>query len=697
METVVNLLVINLSPNVAEEYVSALRNAGVAVHAHYPDDPNDIGRAISLSSPDLIICSDDESAPLVRDITTQKNTHSCDASLIVIGQGQESHEAAEAAAVAALSDGAQDYVNGASPHKLRLVIQRELEVLNYKRQLAGYREKLEEVESRYRSIVGSSTDSIAYIQDGMHIYTNQAYVNTFGYDEPAELEGLPVMDLVMPESHQALKKFIKNFSRNTNQTNELNVVGRLADGETFDAVMEFSRAQIDGEPCTQILIRCQSSSNHQRELEEQIQLMARLDNLTGLFNRHHFLHALDRTLSDEQAKPGQVLMHLDIDHFRDIREAVGLEAADHMLQQITGVLWEHTSEGDLISRIGDHEFAIFTKEELKGSGKQLAEQVFEGINRLPSIDTGSAPFKLCIGITRVGKRGNNAQELLTQAISASKQSQDSKSGGVTLHNPLKRQGVAEGWAGECIELIQNALQNNGFELHFQPIVSLTGNNDQNYAVLTRLPDGKGDLMTPDKFIPVAEENDLVALIDRWVIRESIRLASQRMKKTGGDSLPHFFMKISIDTLRSPKLIPWIKAQLQQAGVPGKLFTIQLRDTEVVNRMQDSMAFIKSLHALGLRFALDQYGEQQALERLLRNLTVDYLKLNGDLLHESGGEDALKAMCAMAQEHDIQTVVRGVEDANSLAVLWTLGVDYLQGHFLQPPDKNLDYDFSVAAA
>ena len=186
------------------------------------------------------------------------------------------------------------------------------------------------------------------------MYANNVYLEMFGYSDPDEIEGMPIMDMVAPTDHERFKKFLRSsMQKGEDLQGELEVRGMRADGSEFDAVMEFTPASIEGESCTQIIMRGQSD----KELQQQLSHLSKQDLLTGLYNRQYFMETLEAAVATASAE-GQsgALLFIDLDNFDAITESVGIATSDLVLGDVAKLIAEFISEPEICARFGDHSF-----------------------------------------------------------------------------------------------------------------------------------------------------------------------------------------------------------------------------------------------------------------------------------------------------------------------------------------------------
>jgi len=690
----VNLLIVNTSRNAAEEYVSALRNSGMPAHSVCADDAEGIRDMLREQRTDLVLYASEGASVPVADLTMMMREAEADAHLLVLASAQDDDQG-----ISAMREGARGFVDRDNFELIKLVIDREMGDLQRRRQLAEYERRLSEAEERNQALMNTSTDAITYMQDGMHIYANRAYLDLLGFEDNADLEGLSMLDVLSPEDRGKFKKFLKKLARGNGEDAALEVRCHVSDGSSFEASMEFSPARVEGEDCMQVLV---SDQSQEKELEERIQFLSNQDPLTGLYNRHYFVKLLDQLLGDEteqeQDKDDNVaaLMQIEIDRFAEIQEHSSIESSDRLLVEFAALLRKLSCDSDAVARFGDHSFMLMSTARNIEQIEDLAEQICVKTEDAQLGESTGLPATVSIGVSFRGKRACNAQELVSRAVAARNSAREAGGNQSVLHNP---QGTRSGNSEEeikCVGQIRSALKHDHFRMLFQPIASLKNPGEEYYSVLLRMLDETGQTVSPAQFIPVAQENDLAVRIDRWVIENALqRLVEER----GNGKAASLFIELAADTIRSPDLLPWITSLLEDNELPGEKIVFNLGDEGALNWLRETMLFAKGVRALGCRFALDRVGANPDFDKLLKHLPLDFIKIDGNLVQSlatasSGAEQKIRTINQTANGMGIRTIAKSVDDANNLALLWDIGVNYIQGFFIQEPSESLSYEFDL---
>ncbi|HHH45536.1 MAG TPA: EAL domain-containing protein, partial [Thiotrichales bacterium] len=470
--------------------------------------------------------------------------------VIVVGVDND-----EKRVIAAMKAGAADLVSFDLPEHLMLVVEREQRFVRMARAYRHLEESHKETERRCHSLLDSSRDAIAYVHDGMHIYANRSYLEMFGFEDTEEIEGQPIMDLVADEDMPRLKEFLRTYARSPAENGEpatLEVKCVSATRGTFQAVMEFTPASIEGEPCTQIVIRDRAVDP---DLAEKVKYLSKQDMLTGLFNRQYFIEELE--LAVESARTGEsdgMLFFLLPDNFRTVRETVGIGGSDLVLRELAELLRREAGEQAVISRFGDTTFTILVRgmgiEEAEALGERLREAI---AGHLFEIEGRGVSLTASIGITPVNEHVKDAQDAVSRADLACDIASQNGGDRIHLHNPKTDAELGRERDDEWKRLVESALEHDLFRLYYQPIVSLLGDTREQYEVLLRLVRDDGEEVSPNSFFPVAENHGLLPAIDRWVMDHALASLAEH-RGNGHDT--RLFIKVSGTTLDDEEFLPW---------------------------------------------------------------------------------------------------------------------------------------------
>ena len=245
------------------------------------------------------------------------------------------------------------------------------------------------------------------------------------------------------------------------------------------------------------------------------------------------------------------------------------------------------------------------------------------------------------------------------------------------------------------ERIREAVKDNRIKLLFQPVVSLHADPGERYEVLLRLIDKNGEIVAPGDFMPSAERTGMAKALDKWVLLNALKRLAER-RRTHPDSV--FFIKLTAGSLQDATMLPWISERLKELRMPAESLVFELKETTVVSHLKQAREFVKGLKELKCQFALDDFGTGLDPFQLIKQLPADYLKLDSGFMNElpnsRENQDAIKEITDTAHSMNKLVIVQQVADPNALSVLFGIGVNFIQGHFLQEPSEQLNYDFSA---
>jgi len=692
-EHTLQLFIIEESRNDAEALANVLRNAGQASRPTFAEDLEDLSAALDQQLPELMLCAMGLESVSLADVAALLKQRELDVPLIAIAESADEKDVIEA-----MRQGALDLCSYDQPEHLQRVVKREMSQIKTGQSAQNYKLKFRESEKRARMLMESSHDAIAYVHEGMHIFANSSYLEMFGFSDLEEIEGTPILDMVAPEDHDEVKDFLRNISKDGEQEGNLETHGMLPDGKKFDAQMEFAPASIDGEPCTQIIIRNQVGSS--AELEQKLKYLSKQDVLTGLFNRQYFMEELELAVTDAlSGSSNAAVLYIVMDNFKQIKDNLGIGAADMVISDIGNLLHDQAEENDILARFGDHSFAVLRRDcdaqAILALGENLRHVVEEHI---ADVKDQSVTTTCSIGMSIVAESTPSGHEVISRADLACEVARSSGGNRVHLHNPVVDEKIGKERDQQMHALIKDALDHDQFQLLYQPIVSLQGDAGGKYEVLLRMLNDEGEYILPAQFLPIAEQTGQITEIDRWVIQNAIRTLTEQ-RAQGADI--QFFIKISAATLMHGELLKYIGNCMKVTRLPGDALTFEIAEKHAAQHLKHAKVFVKTLRELHCKTALEHFGAGPNSFQLLKHLPVDFLKIDGSFIHnlasDTDNQAMVRSILATANSMNRQCIAEYVQDAHSLAVLWQSGIQFIQGNFLQEPSEALDYDFSSEIA
>lgn len=683
----IRLLILEESLNRAEELIVLLRSAGRATRAHQIESDVDFSAKISEQPWDLILAANEANGFTIQAVISQLQMLDKDIPVIMLADNRDPASITEG-----LKMGAIDVALDDDDERLLLLIQRELKNLETRRQKRNAEVELKETDRRNNLLLDSSTTAIAYVHEGMHIYTNQAYADLFGYEDPDEYAGIPIIDLIAKEDQGKFKTFLKSFDRDETQEAEFGCVDN--EGATILTKLTMSPATYDSEPCTQAIFQPLVDSS---ELEDRIKEISSQDLLTGLFNRQYFIEVLDQAVDNaNQGKQSSIIFYMVIDHFPRIRSEAGISNADLVLGELATVIRDKVPDDHLIARFGDDVFTLL----IEGNDKAAAGELAETIRTTTEEHMFEASGKnyqvtLSIGFSMIAENTSSVEQAISRAYQASDSIEEGNA--IAFYEP-KNPTVGEGGqslsADTLTALISHALDADQFKLNFQPIISLHGEDEEQFEVLLRLPDAEGNALRPAQFMGPAEDAGLLQKIDRWVVFNAIKqLAKQR--EAGGNA--RLFINVSHKILTDEEFLPWMSVSLKASRLASDSIVFQLHESDATSYIKQAAKFTKGLQELHIKSSINHFGCSLHPFKLLKHLTPDIVKLDGSFANEieknEEKREELVEIIRSLQASGVLTAISGVEDPSTLPTLFMTGINYIQGNYISEPLDDLDYDFS----
>jgi diguanylate cyclase (GGDEF)-like protein/PAS domain S-box-containing protein len=722
--SVLPVLVVAPSQNDAETLNSTLRNAGHAVRPIWVASIDDAEKSLKQQKPDLILCSTSVPAAPFADVVRLRDMTLPNVPIIAIADSIKPIIVAEI-----INTGARDVVSMSQVEHMQAVVSREMEVLHLARDFEQASVKLHEYEKRINLVVKESKDALTYVHDGIILSANPAFLELFGHNESGDIEGTPVLELFEGESQGALKEALKVAGKGQNQE-PLAVKGRHADGKPFNTNLEFAQVEVDGEHAIAISIRSDAGAKEAQAKTQQAQELAvkvhakaqekaegfgqqieqlkeqneqltqklaasvqqlttyrNLDLYTGLLNRNRFLEVLGQAMKEPPKGAVRALIIIKPDKFTAVAEKVGVLASDNIIKALSDLIRSTAEKDDQVARFGGTVFmALVVRPKLKDVGEWSDKLRTAASSRI--FQAGGKSTSLTVSISYVemdGSRTTNAEKLLEDAEQAHRTAIQQGGNKVVGWTPPTVDAEGRVTDTEWQRRLTEGLKLNKFILAFQPVASLTGDPTDLHDVLVRLRGDKDEEIPPKDFLPAAERINMMPAIDRWILENSVKMMADRAKQGHKSSL---FVRLSDQSLTDKNLLPWIEKLLSTVtGIePGNLI-FEIPEKSAEKYLTDTSGFAEGVKKLKCGFALEHFGiGHDPMHTLDLIKGVDFLKIDGSisavLATDPKRSDTVKKIVEKAQGLGIKTVAERVEKPETMAVLYTLGIEYIQGNIVQ---------------
>jgi len=427
-----------------------------------------------------------------------------------------------------------------------------------------------------------------------------------------------------------------------------------------------------------------------RGLTRQMSYQATHDALTGLVNRREFERRLQEAMDDAHAEEAtHILCYMDLDRFKAVNDSCGHLAGDNMLREVATLIKDQVRDSDFVGRLGGDEFGTLLVGCPLDKARQIAGDICNAVADYRFVWKDKIfNIGISIGLLEISPASGNLQDTMSAADSACYVAKQRGRGQIHVYSARDEAIARERGDIQWLRQLQDALHEGKFELAVQPIIATAGNDDTGPAleVLIRLPDDRGRFANTAEFLRPAERYQLMPQIDRWVVNASLAaINAGEIKLPGKRSCA---INISGQTLADEGFLEFIVEALDRSGVLPESICFEVNEGAVTSNIQHARRFIEVLHGIGCEFALDDFGSGLGAFSNLRNLPVDYLKIDGsytrNLASDQVNQEMVSAMIKLARTMEFRVVAEQVEEQADFDWLREVGVDFVQGNFVEAP-------------
>lgn len=522
-------------------------------------------------------------------------------------------------------------------------------------------------------------------QSGNILQVNRFAASLAGYKESRLLKGVfsDLFGASFNQHHRSQLKLVAN-GRRRHFKHEARLNSRNKGGREI----EWLHSYLKGEAAdAAVILSVGMDITDRKSAEQRVIWFADHDPLTGLFNRRRFHDEFQNvlTLAERYSQKG-ALVFIDLDHFKYVNDTNGHIAGDCYIKGVADALMHVLRASDIIARVGGDEFAVVVREINAEQAIALAETFNSRLDRLDvaGIEKGYKT-SASIGIALYPDHGNTVSELLANADIAMYQAKERGRGrwhmfsrGEHAREKLEQQMILE-------QKTENALSNDLFTLYYQPIMALPSGDISHYEALLRMKDEDGNVLTPEAFISVAEKTGLILDIDHLVLKKGIASLGRALRKGHDMKLA---LNLSAHSLTDSALLPMLSGLLEVSGIPPNRLIFEITETAALADFPAACTLIESISSMGCKFALDDFGVGFSSFSYLKQLPVDFIKIDGSFIrklqYNEDDQIIVKAITDIARGFGKQTVAEFVEDEETFQLLQEYKVDYVQGYHIGHP-------------
>ncbi len=508
-----------------------------------------------------------------------------------------------------------------------------------------------------------------------------------------------ITDHNMPgfDSSQALKI----ATDSNNDTPVIIVSGNMGEDIAVDAMKSGAMDYIMKDnlsrlvPAVQREVRESESRKARRQAEQTIIHMAYHDALTGLANRNEFEHRLKDAIKVSKLRHIQHgLMYLDLDQFKIINDTCGHVAGDELLRQLSELLTSQIRETDTLARLGGDEFGILLDNCPIETATTIAENILTKINDFVfQWQSKSMDITTSIGLVGINNKSRNVSQVLSSADIACYTAKDLGRNRLHIYKEDDKELLRRHGEMQWVSRIRSAITNNEFELYRQNMMVLSESETINpsFEFLIRLKDGDGEVIPPGAFIPAAERYNLMPDLDRWVINRAFQYLSDNYERIVCSKSPVYaFINLSGASLSDDKFFDYIRDKFKEYDLDKNLVCFEITETAAITNLQRAIEFIRGIKEQGCHFALDDFGSGLSSFTYLKNIPVDFLKIDGsfvrNMTYDEMDEAFVVAINQLGHVANLKTIAEFVENEQTLEMLKKIGVDYAQGYGIHLPES-----------
>lgn len=687
---VINLLVAHDSVDVANRLVNLLRNASYSVNSTFVESAANIPQLLDQQQWNLVLSELESETVPARELLSRIRRLELDIPTIMITSGVD-----HLATVEGLRMGADYVVPLDEDQYFLLAVTASMTNLEHRRKEAYWKKRYLDAESRCDQLIDSSRDAIAVVQEGTYVYVNEFYAQLFGYQGPEGMVLIPVMDGLTEASQSLLKAYLKPLSPDESlEPTTVEIRGTKPDNGDMETTVNISQVQYQGEPALQFLVP-------KELLSHDIQPAQSRDTASPAWSDVQPKKILDEInkaiLKSARTEEQSMVLYIRVDQIHEILHSSGPLYAEQLFTIVLGNIIERNPGTKTMERFADDSIVILLDINSVQQGREIAEKLSRDIaEKTFSIGTESVALSLTICVSAINETVESAQACIQQCQRAIEQGDkglqrmgsdhrlyvfENKG-----HNRIKSEK-------QVIEFGRLLLEKRLIGIAFQPITALQGDTAEFYEVLMRPKVEEYPESVPEDFIARVFKTPVASEIDRWVILETVKVLAEKLRQRPQTKL---FINLSATTIQDTGFTAWLKVALQASNVSPTHLVFQLREIDVGRYIDQSARLIQQLAQLQGRTALTHFGLAINPLLILDKLAVNFVKIDTVIIEAARKGDAEKAvmghLLSSLKELSPQVIVPFVENPTIIPTLWQHKVDYIQGHYIQPPAAEMNYDF-----
>lgn len=651
---IIHLLIAHEEPSEANKIKNIFKNSGWIVNAHRITSVEDLDESLGNQTWNILLAFGHSKLYLPAVIGNAIKNNDAQLRAIYLDNEYSSTNALQI-----FRCGFCDYLTLSEHDRLLYVASREIQSQEDHRTAVAAQSVMAETNARSQLLMDSTADAVAYVIDGMIVHSNNAFTTELDFDSPDQLDCLPFIDLVSVDDHKRLKPLLRKYQFGKQEESNITINVVKANSETIQKELLLAMASFEGEACTQIILRASNDNQSTHSADFDLDMIQSLEGKGSLFFASITSNAVQR-------------------------KKLGLHNHLCLIKEIGGLLRDFIPAEAKVFDYLKESWIVVIPEDHKHEATELAAELCSRVNSA-TIGDGEQCItpSIAVGISKYGVAGITIENALDQAFKASAEKQmDGKSGYKVFAPKIDN---AEG-----AEALKSALELNRLRIKYQPIIALQNQSKHTYEALLYIENDAGSDDIADELIASLGIEKTNAELDRWLISEIINTLLASDNKNIQLNIPLTASAIMDDSFYS-----WLAENLNSNNIEKSSFSFSMTASDATDYENNALSLIKQLKEAGHLVCITNVNTDYM--DLIKKLLPDTLKLAAHLTEKMSGEEAepelIKNMIKFASENNATCIADGVNSAGDLAQLWQTGIGFVQGHYLQSPQDNMDYDFS----
>jgi diguanylate cyclase (GGDEF)-like protein len=655
---------------------STLRDAGHAAHCHWISHPHNLDDILAKEHVELLILNCDHYPDTISIVIKQKDRFNPEIPVIAMQQ-----DADESSIEQAMQHGACDLVSIGLRSRLQAVVSRELRALRVERALYSTIQSATEYKRQLKDHMATSTSPIALAQEGIVTDLNAAWLQQFKLQSKDELVGMPLMDCFEQSCHAALKGALIATVAGKWKRDEKLITRSSVEGEQDELQLEFARVDLEDGPGVQVRIAPQV-----KVAEEPTKLVhdaLKRDPTTLLFHRAQFLQRINKRLRKKPSSGTHALVYIRPDNFSGLIEKVGIINSEEILAQFAEEVRKRMHPRDVAGRFEGTSLMVLLERGSARDAQVWGQKLCEHISKIAfEVEDKSTHLTCSVGACGMSDVFASLEEFVAATCDAYRLAKEAGGNTSMLNDSADEDTKQREFDAIWVKHLKSALMDDRFRLAQLPIAGLRSDSVEMFDLLVRMIDEQGNSVLPSEFLPAAERNKMMKHIDRWMFKAAIQFCEN-------SAADRVFVRLSKQSICDATTIPWMEQEFRNCCFETSRLVIQVPEHDAAKHIKQTRDIVKRARKLGVGFALEHYGVDQQRFQILDMLKPDFIKIDGELMHslmtDKEMQSAVEKIVQAAAKRDIKTIAERVENANAMAVLFQLGLDFMQGHYVHEPE------------